>query len=167
MFLIPACVLLAVALLLCAGTLDLAFRTIPNWLPCALACDGAVLHVAQGTLEAAALAGAAVFLACAVLWRCGVMGGGDVKLFAAAALAVPAAGTFLTAATMAGGLLALAYAGMRLTLRARKLRTHAFRGRPTSLVSRVLRVERRRITAGSLPYGCAIAAGAILTFGGV
>lgn len=86
------------------------------------------------------------------------MGGGDVKLFGAAALGMPASSvlTFITAVAIAGGALALFY------LVARRLISSSTSARPDSLFGRVVRVERWRIRrAGPLPYACAIAAGVL------
>ena len=160
--LVAACLFCAVALLLCACATDLVFRTIPNWIPLALCCDGAVLQAARFTLVSALLPALAVFGVCAVLWRMGVMGGGDVKLFGAAALAVPATAPFVAATALAGGVLAVLYAAARPLVRGWSAGPAARR----SLLRRVLRIERRRVAAGSLPYGCAIAAGALLTLAG-
>jgi prepilin peptidase CpaA len=84
------------------------------------------------------------------------MGGGDVKLLGAAALALPPASVpmFVAAVAMAGGLLAMVY------LAARPFMPTPALLRPTGLFARTLRVECWRIgRRGPLPYACAITAG--------
>ena len=86
------------------------------------------------------------------------MGGGDVKLLGATALAVPPGSvpTLVFVMGMAGGLLSLFY------LAARRLVHAPSATRPRSLIARALRVERWRIRRGGpLPYACAIAAGGL------
>ena len=153
--------LVAVGLLLLAAGFDLAFRLLPNWVPALLAADGMVLRAVDGTLLPGAAAALAVFAACAVLWRFGLMGGGDVKLFGAAALVVPLPLSFVATAVLAGGLLALVY------LLLRRVVPRPAAARPCGLIRRTVRTELWRIRAGrSLPYCCAIAFGAVLTLFG-
>ena len=88
----------------------------------------------------------------------GQMGGGDVKLLGATAIVIApaAAGSFLLAVSLSGGVLAMAYLAGRVLLPRPTVR------RPTRLLPRVLRVEAWRIHhRGPLPYACAIAAGTI------
>jgi prepilin peptidase CpaA len=124
-------------------------RRIPNPLPLALALVGLVriaIGLGSGAGAGAAaldlVAAAAVFLAGGAAFRFRMLGGGDVKLFAAAALWLGAAalGPFVLATALAGGALALGF------LLARHLR-------PDGL-------------AAGLPYGIAIAAGGILVSAG-
>ncbi|HVL22367.1 MAG TPA: prepilin peptidase [Amaricoccus sp.] len=145
--------LAALALLVAAATTDALDRRIPNTLSVGLALVGLAriaLDLATGgaALPVAAdlAAAAAVFALGATGFRFGLIGGGDVKLLAAAALWLGAAALlpFLMATALAGGLLAVAF-----------------------LVVALL----RRDGAGpggkvALPYGIAIAAGAILATGG-
>ena len=90
-------------------------------------------------------AAVAVFLIGAAAFRFGVLGGGDVKLLAAGTLWLGAAQApaFLAMTVLAGGLLALFFIALQLVSR------------------------RGGRTAPVLPYGVAIAAGGILTTGGV
>lgn len=141
--------LAALALLVAAATTDALDRRIPNALSLGLALVGlariAADLVAGGPAlpVAADLAGAAgVFALGAAGFRFGLLGGGDVKLLAAAALWLGAAALlpFLMATALAGGLLAVVFLAVAL-----------------------LRHDRSKV---ALPYGIAIAAGAILTTGG-
>jgi prepilin peptidase CpaA len=155
---------IAIVLLAMAAVLDLAFRKIPNWLPLALTADGLVLRVLSGELLAGIAAGTVVFVLCALLWRRGLLGGGDVKLLGAAATVVhaPYAASFILSVSLAGGLLAVVYVVLRQII----LRRVQGRRRAT-LMARIARIERRRICQrGSLPYACAIAAGAFFTLAG-
>jgi prepilin peptidase CpaA len=155
--------LVATVLLAMAAMLDLAFRKIPNWLPLALTADGLVLRVLSGELLAGIAAGTVVFILCALLWRRGLLGGGDVKLLGATATVVqaPFAASFILSVSLAGGLLALVYLALRQIVPQRG------RARPATLVARIARIEQRRIgQCRSLPYACAIAAGAFFTLAG-
>ena len=141
--------LAAIGLFVAAAVVDGRSRRIPNPLPLGLALLG-LLRIAAGLAAgagfgAAALdlaAAAAVFLAGAVAFRFRLLGGGDVKLIAAAALWLGAAalGPFLLATALAGGGLAIGFLLVRYA-------------RPDGL-------------AAGLPYGIAIAAGGILVSAG-
>jgi prepilin peptidase CpaA len=101
-----------------------------------------------------------VFVVAVLCWFRGWLGGGDVKLLGAAALAVPVTGvaSFILGVGMAGGVLALLY------LLARRLVPAARVSTPGSLAARVWRAECWRIRRGGpLPYGVAIAIGGVLT----
>lgn len=152
---------LALCLLAVAALSDVAFRRIPNGIAAALALLGGVRHGVAGlaVLGTAAAAAAAVGVAAAVLWHRGLLGGGDVKLIAAAALLVPtdAVPTLLLAVPLAGGVLALVHLALRPV--AGGFGARVIRG--ASVPCRLLRHEARRIARGApLPYGVAIAAGA-------
>jgi prepilin peptidase CpaA len=89
----------------------------------------------------------------------GLLGGGDVKLAGALAVALPPAAVWdlVVATTLAGGALGIGY-----IVAARSLSVPA-RAVPAGLFHRVLRVEARRIRRrGPLPYAVAIAAGGAL-----
>jgi prepilin peptidase CpaA len=146
---------IAGVLLLAAGH-DIMTRTVPNWMPLSLAILGAGLAAIEFRLVWGLGFGLAVFALCVVFWRRGWMGGGDVKLLGATAILVApaAAGSFLVAVSLSGGILAIAY------LAGRFLVPHPPARRPRQLLPRVLRVEAWRIRhRGPLPYACAIAAG--------
>jgi len=151
---------ICVGLLVVAATHDLAARTIPNALPAFLAGGGFLLHLAAGDLPAALVVATLVFVTAVLCWFRGWLGGGDVKLLAAAAMVVPvvALPAFILDVGLAGGLLALLY------LLARRLVPAASVATPVSLAARVWRAECWRIRRGGpLPYGVAIAAGGVLT----
>jgi len=152
---------LALCLLAAAALSDVAFRRIPNGIAAALGLIGVVRHGAFGVaaLGVALCAAATVGAAAAALWHRGLLGGGDVKLIAAAALLVPTASVpaLLLAIPLAGGVLALAHLALRPV--AGGFGARAVRG--ASVPRRLLRHEARRIARGApLPYGVAIAAGA-------
>ncbi|MBV9783508.1 MAG: prepilin peptidase [Acidisphaera sp.] len=152
--------ILACLLLVAATGLDVAARAIPNRVPAALAAVGLSLQIIRGNPLAALGAALAVFVAAAFCWRRGWMGGGDVKLLAAAALLV-APGLvpgLIAAVAFAGGGLALLYLSLGRLLPA------PAPARPTRRLARVLRIEQRRIRRRlSLPYAAAIAVGALFT----
>ncbi|HWT09250.1 MAG TPA: A24 family peptidase, partial [Roseomonas sp.] len=82
---------LALCLLMAAALTDLAWRRIPNGIAALLALVGLARQGVGGAFGVALLAGALVFLGCLLLWQRGALGGGDVKLLAAASLLVPPA----------------------------------------------------------------------------
>lgn len=143
-----ALTLAALALLVAAATTDVLERRIPNAVTLALALVGlARLGLALGAgapplpIVADVVAAAAVFAVGAAGFNAGLVGGGDVKLLAAAALWLGAAALlpFLMATALAGGVLAALF-----------------------LVRGFVRPGGGRV---ALPYGVAIAAGAVLTGG--
>jgi prepilin peptidase CpaA len=144
-------------LLIVASSLhDIAARTIPNALSVAIALLGAVARLLHGEIASGMIAALLLFGVAVFCWRRGWLGGGDVKLLGAAALALPPASvlTFVAAVAIAGGLLAMVY------LAARPFMPVPAPLRPVGLLARALRVECWRIRrSGPLPYACAIAAG--------
>jgi prepilin peptidase CpaA len=147
-------------LLLLAAMRDIMTRTVPNWISLALAALGTGLAAAGFHLLWGFGFGLTIFAVCAFCWQRGWMGGADVKLLGATAVAVaPAdAETFILAVTLFGGVLALVYLAGRYVLP--HPRHHPLGRRPDALLPRVLRVETWRIRhRGPLPYACAIAAG--------
>ena len=162
----------SVALLLVAAVADVAFRCVPNSVSGVLAGVGLGLRAMLGSLAGGLVAALAVFVTAAFCWRRGWIGGGDVKLLAAATLTVPPliAPRFLLAVALAGGALAFVYVLLSVLL-ARGSGSAPSGSRPparshteprrASLLRRVLRIERWRIRSRrSLPYAAAIAAGA-------
>lgn len=140
--------LAALALFVVAATTDGVERRIPNAVPAGLALVGLArisLDVAAGgawTMVAADVGGAtALFVLGAAGFRFGLVGGGDVKLLAAAALWVGASSLppFLMTTAFAGGLLAVGF-----------------------LAAALVRRDGGKV---ALPYGIAIAAGGILVTG--
>lgn len=149
------------ALVIVAGLRDLTSFTIPNWisailiaafLPAAFACGLPLsvigLHIGVG------LGGLILAMG---MFAFGWIGGGDAKLFAAAALWLgwPAAGIFVLVTTIAGGALAMGL----LAARSDWVRTHTPLAAP-DWTQRLMRPNE------SVPYGVAIAAGALFAFPG-
>lgn len=148
-------------LLIFAACHDIAARTIPNSTSVLLALVGVLLRMLDSNLINSVLLAALVFAICAGCWIRGWMGGGDVKLLAAAALFVPPGlvGSLLVAISLAGGAVALVYLVARLIARRVSLRVHS---RHRGFLARILRAEHWRILRGTpLPYGSAIAAGTL------
>ena len=108
--------------LVAAALHDIAARTIPNGLSLAIACAGLLARATANELLPGLVAAGLVFLLGWAAWRCRVMGGGDVKLLAACALLAPPAAVpgLVLAVALAGGVLALAYLGLRRVVPARK-----------------------------------------------
>jgi prepilin peptidase CpaA len=149
---------ISIALLLSAALHDVAARTVPNGLALALAATGLAARVIDRNLVPGLMIGLIVFIVAAVCWRRGWMGGGDVKLMGAAAIAVQPADvvTFVVVMSLAGAILALIYLGGRM------LPAERPGPRPTALPARAMRAERWRLhRGGPLPYACAIAAGGV------
>jgi prepilin peptidase CpaA len=149
----------AAALLLFAALHDIAFRTIPNWVPALLAADGVLLRLLDQRLPAGLACGLAVFAPAVTCWWRGWLGGGDVKLLAATAVLVTPAliPGYVTTVAFAGGGLALLY------LLLERIIPHPRPRRSASLLWRILVVECRRIRRrASIPYATAISAAALL-----
>ncbi|MGE0226257.1 MAG: prepilin peptidase [Acetobacteraceae bacterium] len=145
-------------LLVVAAMHDLMARTVPNRISLLLALTGSALAIADGRLPASLACGLAVFVTAALCWRRGWLGGGDVKLLGAAAVAVPPllVMPFLVAMSLTGAALGLVY------MAGRAIGTAPVTQRPQGLFRRVMRVERWRFgRGGPLPYACAIAAGGV------
>jgi len=145
-------------LLVTAAACDLARYLIPNTISIVLAVAFVPAALAAGiSLEAVlyhALAGLAVFAAGFVLFSLNVMGGGDVKLMAAAAAWTGwgALGPFLVATALAGGLLALVLVVARRVV-------PAGRFAPEGALGRLLAPK------GGVPYASAIALGGLAVMG--
>lgn len=155
----------AAGLLGYAALHDLAVRTVPNWLPAALLLLGICARLLDHDLFSGLIVAAIAFALLFCIWVTGAMGGGDVKLWAAAVLLVPPGWqpqfAFFVDVVLAGGLLAMLYLALSLVVP----RPRAVRGGRGGQLRRFLRVEQWRIgRRGPLPYACAIAAGAIATF---
>lgn len=158
----------AAALLLVGAWADLARRIIPDGISGGVLLTGIGLRLADGAAATVWLwaAGAALltFTVLALVWRWGLIGGGDVKLLAASVLLVPppSVPALLLWTSLAGGVLALAYLAAGALARRRVTRPAA---RPRTALRRVLRIEAWRLRRHSgLPYGCAIAAGTLIAF---
>lgn len=151
------------ALVIVGGVRDLVSYRIPNWVSLALLAafvPTALLGLAAGApLSALGLhlaVGAAALVAGVVMWTLRWIGGGDAKLFAAAALWIgwPAAGMYLAVTGLAGGALAV----LLLQMRAPILRPYVMTG-PAWFA-------RLAEPGESVPYGVAIAVGALIAFPG-
>jgi prepilin peptidase CpaA len=158
----PAYLMLLIlpALVIFAGLKDATTFTIPNWISAA-----AVLAFAPAALAAGADLGqigvhlgigALALMVGMGMWALRWIGGGDAKLFAASALWLgwPAIGPYLLVTALAGGALSIAI----LNLRAGWARAFVPVGPRW--------VERLREEGGDVPYGVAIAVGALVAFPG-
>ena len=141
------------ALLALAAGWDLASYTIPNALPLALIAAFIVFVLVTGmtgTILAAHLAAGGIGLAAGfALFASGLVGGGDAKLFAAIALWLgfsDLASYALVASVLGGGLTLLILFLRRLPL--------PVQGRPW--------LERLADARAGIPYGVALAAGALV-----
>lgn len=151
-------IFLAGGLLLIAAAHDVIARTIPNKVPLLLALTGVSLRYIDNNLLLGLGCGVAVFVVAAFCWRRGWLGGGDVKLLGAVAIAIPPplTATFMLVMSMTGFFLAIAY------LIGRSLGIPPGKPRPAGFAARFWRVERWRLgRGGPLPYACAIAAGGL------
>ncbi len=141
--------------LLAAAIADAASFTIPNRITAALALAflpaALALHLPWPVIGVCAATGAAALLLGVGMFAMGWCGGGDAKLLAACALWLgwPAIPSLLLATSIAGGVLAL---GLML---ARKAAPEAVLAGAPAWLGRLLGVQR------DLPYGVAIAAGAL------
>jgi prepilin peptidase CpaA len=144
-------------LVIAAGLYDLTTMTIPNWIsgalivgffPAALAVGMPPMTVALhvGMAVAALVCGMLMF---ALRW----LGGGDAKLMAAAMLWLGLTGSlmFMLYTAVAGGLFCLILMGLRANI-------GPFLFGAPAWATRLLEPK------GDIPYGVAIAAGALLAF---
>ncbi|HEY9217781.1 MAG TPA: prepilin peptidase [Phenylobacterium sp.] len=153
-----ALVMIFPALVIVAGLKDLTSYTIPNWISLALLAAFFPAALAVGmpleTIGLCAAVGAGALMAGIVMFALGWIGGGDAKLFAAAALWIgwPAFLPFVLITAVMGGTLAVGL----LTLRSAQVAPFV-PARPRWLLRLASRGE-------SVPYGVAIAAGALAQF---
>lgn len=146
------------ALAIVAALKDVTSYTIPNWISLALIAAFAPTAAVSG----AALPAIGLCLAtglCALLigmgmFAAGWIGGGDAKIFAASALWIgwPAAMPFMLATGLAGGALTMGI----LALRSGWVEPILAGGPPW--------LRKLGAQGGDIPYGVAIAAGALATF---
>ncbi|MEQ1863806.1 MAG: prepilin peptidase [Micropepsaceae bacterium] len=136
---------------------DLTTLTIPNWISLFLLALFPVLALAAGlSLSDAGVhfaIGAAALALGIVLFAGGIIGGGDAKLFAALALYMGAQSivSYVFAVAFAGGLLAVVLVVLRLM--------------PVRLLLSQLPLTHKLGVPGvSVPYGVAIATGALFAF---
>ncbi|HTK36732.1 MAG TPA: prepilin peptidase [Caulobacteraceae bacterium] len=147
------------ALAIVAALTDATSMTIPNWISVVLALvflPAALLAGASlGDIGLSLALGVGALVVAAGMFALHWIGGGDAKLFAAAALWLGPTGAapFLLWTAIAGGVLALCLLGAR--------RLSAMTGLP---VRQPAWTERLLAPAGDIPYGIAIAAGALAAF---
>jgi prepilin peptidase CpaA len=160
------------SLLLLAAWHDIATRLIPDGIPLGIAILAIGLRLPAGLppLLYSLLAALAVFAVLLALAMRGWLGGGDVKLAAALAVALPPSlvWDFVTATTICGGVLALPYIASARLQRAAPGMVGVPRAGQTwggsSQLGRIARAEARRLRhGGPLPYAVAIAAGGLVT----
>lgn len=163
----------ASALLLVAAVRDLAVREIPNWIALGVALAALPLRLATGDLPAGLGIALIVLLFLVLVWRLGALGGGDVKLWAAATLLIaPALSTqvnFFLDVVLAGGVLALFYLALRVIARRALRRSQtsdrsAERHRRRGIAARLGEIELwRAARGGPLPYAVAISAAGLIS----
>lgn len=148
------------ALVIAAALRDAASYTIPNWIALALLAvfPAAALSVSLPlpTLGFNAALGLLALVLGMGMFAVGWIGGGDAKLFAVSALWLgwPAGATCLVVTAIAGGGLTLMLLGLRSTT----LRPY--------IVAGPRWVARLAEPGEGVPYGLAIAAGALVAFPG-
>lgn len=146
-------------ILLFSGLHDFAVRTLPNWVALVLLIIGVALRFAEGGLQGLAVGlavGFVVLLLTVLLWRFGLIGGGDVKLLVAAAVFVApwSVPDLIVGTTLAGGVLSAIYLAASFLVKPPR------GARPSGFLRRALRCEHWRLSRrGPLPYAAAIAAG--------
>lgn len=150
---------MSAAVLLGAVLNDVAFRTVPNWMPAVLLALGVGIRLLDGGLAPGLLACVLILLGAGFCWHRGWMGGGDVKLLAACGILVPPglSGVMLLNVALAGGALALVYLALGRWLAA------PGEACPPGRLRSIVWAERHRIHLRSpMPYASAIAVGALL-----
>jgi prepilin peptidase CpaA len=146
------------ALVIVAALHDATSYTIPNWIPLSLVAAFPVTALVLGlplqAIEQQAAIGVAALVVGMGMFAARWIGGGDAKLFAAAVLWIgwPATVTFLGMTGLAGGALAVGLLGLRSGF----VRPYMPSG-PAWLA--------RLVEPGqNVPYGVAIAVGALVAF---
>lgn len=143
-----------------AAIYDLVTYTIPNFLPVSLTCAFAAFAIWYGLnwpdLGAHLVTGISMLILGWVLFALGLMGGGDAKLFASTSLWMGWGGmiNYLIMFSLCGGIVALS-----LIL---------FRRLPiASWMQRQGWITALHDRANGVPYGIALAAGAVLAWPGL
>ncbi len=163
----PLLIAMVLGLLGVAAWRDVATRTIPDRISIALCVMGAAYRLSEGwqALLFSLLVASGLFLVLVFCHARGVLGGADVKLLVSLAIGLPpvSAGQLLLATALAGGLLAVLYLTLARLL-PRGTAKISSRG-PLAQPCRIARLELIRIRRGyPLPYGVAIAVGALAVF---
>jgi prepilin peptidase CpaA len=144
-----------IVLLLVAAAWDIASYTIPNWIQFGLILSFALFsfsaHLPLSVLGLHLLAGIAALALAFTLFALGHLGGGDAKLFACVALwfGFPDVLQYALAASVLGGILALALIALRTVPLPAMLATQAW-------------ISRLAAPRAGIPYGVALAAGAFV-----
>lgn len=149
------------ALLAAAAWWDLRWRRVPNLLVVTIAASGLVSQLYVGSLVVAAWALLAVLALVAALWlpwSRGLIGGGDLKLAAAAASWVGAGGiaAYVLSAAIAGGLLSAACWALSEGPARAEMRANLIRVRVGGQLSPIAPESPGRV---SVPYALAISVG--------
>jgi prepilin peptidase CpaA len=149
------------SLVIAAAVKDVISYTIPNWMSGALALAfvpaALALHQSLGAIGLSLAFGAAALVLGAGMFALRWIGGGDAKLMAASTLWLGLAGPkglapFAVYTALAGGLLAIIMVGLRST-------------QLQPLANVAPSWAKRLVTPGeAIPYGAAIAAGALAAF---
>ena len=150
---------LSAVTLLAALLNDIAFRTVPNWMPATLLALGIGIRMLDGGLASGLLACVLILFSAGFCWWRGWMGGGDVKLLAACGVLAPPglSGVMVLNVALAGGVLALLYLALGRVLAAPRAAC------PPGRLGAIFWAERHRIHSRSpMPYASAIAVGALL-----
>jgi prepilin peptidase CpaA len=145
-----------------AAYTDVATRRIPNALAIALCVAGVAVHVTEGFAPVfAALALAlAVMIVGTLIFSLGLIGGGDVKLVAAAAAALGSPGDVVALVLytmLAGGIIALIF-----SLAQRRIGTTLANVRAISSAVAIGLRPTAPTSSTTMPYALAIFAGAAL-----
>ncbi len=151
------------AALAVAAASDLASRRIPNVLVLTVGLLGLAVSAGSHQLLSSVAAALACLCLTVPMWRRGLVGGGDVKLLAAAAAWVRLDHLFAfgLAVALGGGVLSLLALLRASTSERRLVRANATASFATS------RITVARSPGTSIPYGVAIAVGAGLVMSGV
>jgi prepilin peptidase CpaA len=152
-----------VGLLILSALHDIATRTIPNWIPASIAVIGSVLRYRDHEVLLSLEVALAIFGFLILLWFTGFIGGGDVKLIPAVSMIVhpPDTPGLVLSITIVGGGLALLYLALSYLI------PGPSPGMRSGLISRLIKAETWRIhRRGPLPYGVAIAIGALRVIAG-
>ncbi|HET9555428.1 MAG TPA: prepilin peptidase [Anaeromyxobacteraceae bacterium] len=140
-----------------AAARDVAERRVPNLIVAPLAAAGLAAQLAAGgpgALLEGALAGGAALLLLLLPWMAGGLGGGDVKLAAAAAV-------WLGPSRLAAFLLFTAVAGGPVALAARAAHRQRARRELARVTSAGLGLDAAELPRETAPVAVAIALGAI------
>lgn len=153
----PEIILLLVACAVAVCT-DIRKRKIPNWLTAGLAASAFAFHLPQGwgAVAGALAAGVVVFVLGTVAHSMRVLGGGDVKLLAAGALALgfPDTLIFVLYTFLGGGIFGVGFALAKRRLRSTLVNVRALAQTRTLLDDAAPSVR--------MPYAIAIAFGAVI-----